>query len=153
MEDFLKLDKQLCFSIYVLHREIMQHYRPILEAIDLTYPQYITMMALWENGQQTVNQLGAKLNLDNGTVTPLLKRLEGKKLLTRTRSKADERVVLIALTEEGKNLKEKASSVPMQILQALHLDLDDLHQLKAMSDKIVERAQKKIPTAQIFRQP
>ncbi|MDN3673749.1 MarR family transcriptional regulator [Flavobacterium branchiarum] len=83
MEDFLKLDKQVCFSIYVLHREIMQHYRPILEAIDLTYPQYITMMALWENGQQTVNQLGAKLNLDNGTVTPLLKRLEGKKLLTR----------------------------------------------------------------------
>ncbi|MDN3672981.1 MarR family transcriptional regulator [Flavobacterium branchiarum] len=149
MEDFLKLDKQVCFSIYVLHREIMQHYRPILEAIDLTYPQYITMMALWENGQQTVNQLGAKLNLDNGTVTPLLKRLEGKKLLTRTRSKADERVVLIALTEEGKNLREKASSVPMQILQALHLDLDDLHQLKAMSDKIVERAQKKIPTAQI----
>lgn len=144
MEDFLKLDKQVCFSIYVLHREIMQHYRPILEAIDLTYPQYITMMALWENGQQTVNQLGAKLNLDNGTVTPLLKRLEGKKLLTRTRSKADERVVLIALTEEGKNLREKASSVPMQILQALHLDLDDLHQLKAMSDKIVERAQKKI---------
>lgn len=151
MEDFLKLDKQVCFSIYVLHREIMQHYRPILEAIDLTYPQYITMMALWENGQQTVNQLGAKLNLDNGTVTPLLKRLEGKKLLTRTRSKADERVVLIALTEEGKKLREKASSVPMQILQALHLDLDDLHQLKAMSDKIVERAQKKIPPAQIFR--
>ncbi|MEN2401223.1 MarR family transcriptional regulator [Flavobacterium sp. MC2016-06] len=143
MEDFLKLDKQLCFSVYVLHREIMQQYRPILEAIDLTYPQYITMMALWENGQQTVNQLGEKLNLDTGTVTPLLKRLEGKKLLTRTRSKADERVVLIALTEEGENLREKASSVPMQILKALNLDLEDLQQLKAMSDKVVERAQKK----------
>jgi DNA-binding MarR family transcriptional regulator len=142
MEDFLKLDKQLCFSVYVLHREIMQQYRPILEAIDLTYPQYITMMALWENGQQTVNQLGEKLNLDTGTVTPLLKRLEGKKLLTRTRSKADERVVLIALTEEGENLREKASSVPMQILKALNLDLEDLQQLKAMSDKVVERAQK-----------
>jgi len=143
MEDFLKLDKQLCFSVYVLHREIMQQYRPILEAIDLTYPQYIAMMALWENGQQTVNQLGAKLNLDNGTLTPLLKRLEGKKLVTRTRSKADERVVLIALTEEGKILKEKASCVPMKILKALNLDLEDLNQLKAMSDKVVERAQKR----------
>lgn len=143
MEDFLKLDKQLCFSVYVLHREIMQQYRPILEAIDLTYPQYITMMALWENGQQTVNQLGEKLNLDTGTVTPLLKRLEGKKLLTRTRSKVDERVVLIALTAEGEILKEKASLVPMQILKALNLDLEDLQQLKAMSDKVVERAQKK----------
>lgn len=143
MEDFLKLDKQLCFSVYVLHREIMQQYRPILEAIDLTYPQYITMMALWENGQLTVNQLGEKLNLDTGTVTPLLKRLEGKKLLTRTRSKVDERVVLIALTTEGEILKEKASLVPMQILKALNLDLEDLQQLKAMSDKVVERAQKK----------
>jgi len=142
MEDFLKLDKQLCFSVYVLHREIMQQYRPILEALGLTYPQYIAMMALWENGQQTVNQLGEKLKLDNGTLTPLLKRLEVKKLLSRTRSKADERVVLIALTTEGENLKEKASCVPMQILKALNLDLEDLQQLKAMSDKVVERAQK-----------
>lgn len=143
MENFLKLDKQLCFSVYVLHREIMQQYRPILEAIDLTYPQYIAMMALWENGQQTVNQLGAKLNLDNGTLTPLLKRLEGKKLVTRTRSRADERVVLIELTQEGEILKEKASCVPMKILKALNLDLEDLNQLKAMSDKVVERAQKR----------
>lgn len=143
MEDFLKLDKQLCFSVYVLHREIMQQYRPILDAIGLTYPQYIAMMVLWENGQQTVNQLGEKLNLDNGTVTPLLKRLESKKLVTRTRSKADERVVLIALTEEGEILKEKASCVPMKILKALNLDLEDLNQLKAMSDKVVERAQKR----------
>jgi len=142
MENFLKLDKQLCFSVYVLHREIMQQYRPILEALGLTYPQYIAMMALWENGQQTVNQLGEKLKLDNGTLTPLLKRLEVKKLLSRTRSKADERVVLIALTTEGENLKEKASCVPMQILKALNLDLEDLQQLKAMSDKVVERAQK-----------
>jgi DNA-binding MarR family transcriptional regulator len=143
MEDFLKLDKQLCFSVYVLHREIMQQYRPILDAIGLTYPQYIAMMALWENGQQTVNQLGEKLNLDNGTLTPLLKRLEGKKLVTRTRSKADERVVLIALTQKGEILKEKASCIPMEILRALNLDLEDLHQLKAMSDKVVDRAQKR----------
>lgn len=141
MEDFLKLDKQLCFSVYVLHREIMQQYRPILEAIDLTYPQYITMMALWENNQQTVNQLCEILKLDNGTLTPLLKRLEGKELLTRTRSKADERVVHITLTKAGKDLKENAACIPMQILKALNLDLADMQQLKAMSDKVVDRAQ------------
>lgn len=138
MEDYLKLDKQLCFSVYVLHREIMQQYRPILENLDLTYPQYITMMTLWENDGQTVNQLGEKLKLDNGTLTPLLKRLESKKLITRTRSKADERVVQIFLTKEGKTLKEKAACVPLKIFDALHLDKSDFLQLKSLADKVVE---------------
>ncbi|APU96164.1 MULTISPECIES: MarR family winged helix-turn-helix transcriptional regulator [Sphingobacterium] len=137
MDDLLKLDKQLCFSVYVLHREIMQRYRAILEEIDLTYPQYITMMALWENDGQTVNQLGGKLYLDNGTLTPLLKRLESKSLLTRTRSKEDERVVKIQLTAQGLQLKEKASCVPMQIFEALKLDYADMLQLKALAEKIV----------------
>ncbi|WP_333576575.1 MarR family winged helix-turn-helix transcriptional regulator [Sphingobacterium sp. Lzh-3] len=140
MDDLLKLDKQLCFSVYVLHREIMQQYRTILEEIDLTYPQYITMMALWENDEQTVNQLGAKLFLDNGTLTPLLKRLETKALLTRTRSKTDERVVKIKLTKQGLQLKEKASCVPMQIFEALKLDYADMVQLKSLADKIVNNA-------------
>jgi len=142
MDDLLKLDKQLCFSVYVLHREIMQQYRAILEEIDLTYPQYITMMALWENGEQTVNQLGEKLFLDNGTLTPLLKRLEGKSLLTRTRSKADERVVKIRLTDQGVQLKEKANCIPMQIFEALKLDYSDMQQLKTLADKIVTNAGK-----------
>lgn len=137
MDDLLKLDKQLCFSVYVLHREIMQRYRAILEEVDLTYSQYITMMALWENDGQTVNQLGEKLFLDNGTLTPLLKRLEGKSLLTRTRSKTDERVVKIQLTTQGTELKEKASCIPMQIFEALKLDYSDMQQLKALADKIV----------------
>ena len=137
MDDLLKLDKQLCFSVYVLHREIMQQYRTILEEIDLTYPQYITMMALWENDEQTVNQLGAKLFLDNGTLTPLLKRLEAKALLTRTRSKTDERVVKIKLTKQGLQLKEKANCIPMQIFEALKLDYTDMVQLKALAEKIV----------------
>src|SRR5690606_10292898 len=138
----LKLDKQLCFSVYVLHREIMQRYRAILEEVDLTYPQYITMMALWENDGQTVNQLGEKLFLDNGTLTPLLKRLEGKSLLTRTRSKTDERVVKIQLTTQGTELKEKASCIPMQIFEALKLDYSDMQQLKTLADKIVTNAGK-----------
>ncbi|MGJ1239086.1 MarR family transcriptional regulator [Sphingobacterium sp. UGAL515B_05] len=140
MDDLLKLDKQLCFSVYVLHREIMQQYRTILEEIDLTYPQYITMMALWENDEQTVNQLGAKLFLDNGTLTPLLKRLETKALLTRTRSKTDERVVKIKLTKHGLQLKEKANCIPMQIFEALKLDYADMVQLKSLADKIVNNA-------------
>ncbi|WP_312186303.1 MarR family transcriptional regulator, partial [Sphingobacterium sp.] len=119
---------------------IMQRYRAILEEIDLTYPQYITMMALWENDGQTVNQLGGKLYLDNGTLTPLLKRLEGKSLLTRTRSKEDERVVKIQLTAQGVQLKEKASCIPMQIFEALKLDRTDMVQLKSLAEKIVNNA-------------
>ncbi|MCS4228794.1 MarR family winged helix-turn-helix transcriptional regulator [Sphingobacterium sp. BIGb0165] len=141
MDDLLKLDKQLCFSVYVLHREIMQHYRAILAEVDLTYPQYITMMALWENNEQTVNQLGEKLFLDNGTLTPLLKRLESKELLTRTRSKTDERVVKIRLTDQGSQLKEKAACIPMQIFEALKLDYSDMQQLKALADKVVANAE------------
>lgn len=137
MEDYLKLDKQLCFSVYVLHREIMQQYRSILEGIDLTYPQYITMMALWENNTQTVNQLGDTLKLDNGTLTPLLKRLESKLLISRKRSKTDERVVNISLTAQGLKLKEKAACVPMQIFDALNLNESDYEQLKMLSEKVL----------------
>lgn len=138
MEDYLKLDKQLCFSVYVLHREIMQAYRPILNDIGLTYPQYIAMMALWEKDDLTVNQLGEILQLDSGTLTPLLKRLEHKTYLTRTRSKEDERVVKIELTEKGHQLKAKASCVPIQILKSLNLSLEDMNQLKTLSDKVVQ---------------
>ena len=140
MDDLLKLDKQLCFSVYVLHREIMQRYRAILEAIDLTYPQYITLMALWEKDEQTVNQLGGRLFLDNGTLTPLLKRLENKSLITRTRSKDDERVVKIRLTQQGLQLKERASCIPMQLFEALKLDYADMGQLKALAEKIIKNA-------------
>lgn len=142
MEDYLKLDKQLCFSLYVLHREIMQQYRPILDDIGLTYPQYITLMALWENDGLTVNQLGDQLQLDNGTLTPLLKRLEAKNLLTRTRRKSDERVVEIHLSDSGRELKQKAACVPNQILTALSLNLEDMHALKTLSDKVFKNTQK-----------
>lgn len=141
MEDLLCLDKQLCFSIYVLHREMMQKYRPLLDELDLTYPQYITMMSLWKEDNQTVNQLGEKLQLDNGTLTPLLKRLEIKELLTRTRSKVDERVVKIILSEKGHSLKEKATCVPTKILSAMNLDMEEMKQLKSLSDKIISKIQ------------
>ncbi len=139
MEDLLKLDRQLCFSVYVLHREIMQCYRPILKDIDLTYPQYIAMMALWEKDDLTVNQVGEILQLDNGTLTPLLKRLESKALLTRRRSKADERVVKIHLTENGRKLKEKAACVPIELAKAMNLNLEEMQQLKDLSDKVARQ--------------
>jgi DNA-binding MarR family transcriptional regulator len=139
MEDLLKLDKQLCFSVYVLHREIMQCYRPILKDIELTYPQYITMMTLWEKDDLTVNQVGEILQLDNGTLTPLLKRLESKGLLTRKRSKEDERVVKIHLTEKGRKLKEKAACIPTELAKAMNLNIDEMIQLKNLSDKVVRK--------------
>ena len=139
MEDLLKLDKQLCFSVYVLHREIMQRYRPILKDIGLTYPQYITMMALWEKDDLTVNQVGEILQLDNGTLTPLLKRLESKGYLTRKRNTEDERVVKIHLTEKGQKSKEKATCIPMELTTEMKVDLEELKQLKALSDKVVKQ--------------
>lgn len=139
MEDLLKLDKQLCFSVYVLHREIMQCYRPILKNIGLTYPQYITMMTLWEKDDVTVNQVGEILQLDNGTLTPLLKRLESKGYLERKRSKEDERVVKINLTEKGAKLKENASYIPIELEKAMNLNLEEMEQLKTLSDKVVQK--------------
>ncbi|MCG2792209.1 MAG: MarR family transcriptional regulator [Weeksellaceae bacterium] len=139
MEDLLKLDKQLCFSVYVLHREIMQCYRPILKDIGLTYPQYITMMALWEKDEQTVSQVGKILQLDNGTLTPLLKRLESKEFLVRKRSEDDERIVNIYLTEKGKKLKSKAVNIPSDLAKAMHINLDEMQQLKTLSEKVVQK--------------
>ena len=139
MEDLLKLDAQVCFPIYALSREITNLYRPILEQLDLTYPQYLVLLVIWENKEQTVNQIGARLQLDNGTLTPLLKRLEGKGLLKRKRSTADERVVLVSLTRSGENLKEKAQYVPDKIVQALNVSLEDLLQLKIAIEKISNR--------------
>ena len=139
MEDLLKLDKQLCFSVYVLHREIMQCYRPILKNIGLTYPQYITMMTLWEKDDVMVNQVGEILQLDNGTLTPLLKRLESKGYLERKRSKEDERVVKINLTKKGAKLKEDASCIPIELAKAMNLNLEEMEQLKTLSDKVVQK--------------
>ena len=141
MKDFLKLDSQVCFPIYALSREITNLYRPILEQLELTYPQYLVLLVLWEFEEQTVNQIGQKLQLDNGTLTPLLKRLEQKGLLTRTRSIADERVVIVALTNKGQSIKEKAECIPEQLVKALGLPIDDLIQLKNIVEKIVNRNQ------------
>ncbi len=108
----LSLDNQLCFAVYALSREMTRRYQPHLKQLGLTYTQYITMLALWEDDQVTVKQLGARLMLDSGTLTPLLKKLESMGHLTRSRDRSDERSVIIALTDQGEKLKEQAREVP-----------------------------------------
>ena len=114
-DDCLILENQLCFPLYVASKEIIKRYRPFLETIDLTYTQYITMLVLWEKKSINVKDLGKRLFLDSGTLTPLLKSLEAKGLVNRTRSTNDERIMLITITEKGNALKEKAQNFPVQM--------------------------------------
>jgi len=137
MEDALMLENQVCFPLYAISRAIIQRYRPFLDKLDLTYPQYLVMMVLWEHKEQTINQLGEKLRLDSGTLTPLLKRMEQKSLICRIRSKADERVVDISLTEEGEAMREEARHIPQQMLEAIGITHEELLQLKYLTHKIL----------------
>jgi len=139
MEDLLKLEKQICFPAYAFSRELTNLYRPLLDELDITYPQYLVMLVLWEEKQKTVNQLGEKLRLDSGTLTPLLKRLELKGFVHRNRSKDDERVVLISLTEKGMELREKAKEIPLKIVKCLDASIDELIQLKNILTKILDK--------------
>ncbi|MGB4407014.1 MAG: MarR family transcriptional regulator [Sphaerochaeta sp.] len=115
----LLLSNQLCFRFYALERELMAAYRPLLDQLGLTYAQYITMLYLWEHEKATVGQLCSALSLDTGTVSPLLKRLEGAKLVERKRLLSDERTVEVRLTKKGKLLEEKALSIPEHIASCL----------------------------------
>ncbi|MFZ4860839.1 MarR family winged helix-turn-helix transcriptional regulator [Sphingobacterium sp. Mn56C] len=137
--DELKLMNQICFPIYKFSKEITNQYRPLLETLDLTYPQYLVMMVLWEEAVQTVSQLGEKLALDSGTLTPLLKRMEQKDYVKRTRSAADERVVVISLTEGGQKLKEKALGLREKLIDNLHVNVEELMELKTLIDKILNK--------------
>ncbi|MDF2837813.1 MAG: transcriptional regulator, MarR family [Paenibacillus sp.] len=112
----MKLENQICFAIYASSREITKLYRPLLQEIGLTYTQYVTMLALWEKDNVTVSELGNRLYLDSGTLTPLLKKLEAAGLVQRTRDKNDERSVLVTVTAEGEALREKAVDIPNQLV-------------------------------------
>ncbi|WP_342327525.1 MarR family transcriptional regulator [Pedobacter sp. FW305-3-2-15-E-R2A2] len=133
----LKLENQLCFPIYALSRQITALYRPHLEALELTYPQYLVMLALWEHETVTVKQLGKLLWLDSGTLTPLLKRMEENGLLSRNRSEADERVVNIRISAKGTALKQLALSIPEAIKDALSTDDEQLFNLRDQLKQIL----------------
>lgn len=119
MYEQLKLDNQLCFPLYSLSKQITNQYRPFLEAIDLTYPQYLVMMVLWEKDSLSVNEIGQRLHLDSGTLTPLLKRLEQKQLLKRERASDDERRVTITLTDTGNALQQQAKDIPAKMTERM----------------------------------
>ena len=131
----LQLDNQLCFSLYRLSRMVTQKYTPLLKPLDITYPQYLVLLVLWQNLEQgfsamSVSQLTTALQLDTGTVTPLLKRMESKGILSRQRDSADERIVLVSLCKKGRDLREQAKSIPQQLLCKADLQVDQLSEIK-----------------------
>lgn len=133
----LRLENQLCFPLYAASREVIRHYRPHLDALDLTYTQYITMMVLWAEREISVKLLGQRLYLDSGTLTPLLKSLEAKGFVTRTRSESDERIVLVRLTDAGFALQEKALSVPAGMRSCMRLTEDEAATLYKLLYKLL----------------
>lgn len=137
--DPLKLENQLCFPLYAAARKVVNLYTPFLSELDLTYTQYITMMVLWEEHSISVKELGKKLFLDSGTLTPLLKNLEKKGFLTRRRSSEDERVTIVELTEEGKNLREKAVEVPGKVAFCIAMEPEDGIKLHEILYKLLEQ--------------
>ncbi|WP_439651424.1 MarR family winged helix-turn-helix transcriptional regulator [Photobacterium atrarenae] len=134
----LVLEKQVCFSLYSAANAMIRAYRPLLAELELTYPQYLVMMVLWSENGINVKDLGARLHLDSGTLTPLLKRLEGKGLVSRRRSEKDERVRELFLTEQGDALKAKAETIPAAIFCKSAMPLDELIELKQSCEKLVE---------------
>ncbi len=135
--DTLKIENQLCFPLYAASREVIKKYKPFLDAIDLTYTQYITMMILWEKTTVTAKELGEKLYLDSGTLTPLLKKLEVKGLISRKRSEEDERNLLVSLTKAGAALREKAVEIPVKMAQCVLLEPQEAQELYRLLYKIL----------------
>jgi DNA-binding MarR family transcriptional regulator len=134
------LDEQLCFALYAAQRAVTAAYRPLLDDLGLTYPQYLVLLALWDRGETTVKELAAVLRLDYGTVSPLLKRLEAAGLLRRERSARDERSVLVALTGRGEELRERAGRVPGALLTATGLGEAEVARLREELWRLAERA-------------
>ena len=136
--DTLKLENQLCFPLYAASREVIKRYHPYLTELGLTYTQYIAMMVLWADKKVSVKELGQKLFLDSGTLTPVLKSLEEKGYVNRYRSSEDERVLIVEITEEGENLKEQAVSIPEKVAGCVRLDSEDAMQLYKLLYKVLE---------------
>lgn len=135
--DAIKLENQICFPLYACAKEIVRRYKPFLDELDLTYTQYITMMVLWEEKEMNVKELGKRLYLDSGTLTPVLKRLEQKGLVIRKRNSKDERVLMINITKEGEALKEQAVEIPYKMAGCVKLDREDAKELYRILHKLL----------------
>ena len=141
--DLLKLENQLCFPVYALSRQITALYRPLLETLDLTYPQYLVMLLLWENSSVPIKHLGERLLLDTGTLTPLLKRMQQKGLINRRRSEIDERVVTISLTAAGVAMQEAAVRIPNELLCEMGASTDLVVRLRTDVNSLLHFIQNK----------
>ena len=135
----LLLDRQLCFPLYACAREMIKLYTPFLDELDLTYTQYIAMMVLWERKSVSVKELGEALYLDSGTLTPLLKKMEAKGLLTRRRSLEDERSLIVSLTEKGMALRDRALNVPGQMARCVNLAPEERQELYRLLYKLLKQ--------------
>ena len=140
VDDPLALERQVCFALVVASRSVLSVYRPLLDPMGLTHPQYLVMLALWGESPLSVREIGALLQLDSPTLSPLLKRLEGSGLVTRTRSRADERQVDIALTQKGHELRSEAVKIPPAIVAQLGMELSELESLHAALTKVIAAA-------------
>ena len=139
--DVLKLENQLCFPLYACARDVVKKYTPLLEEIGLTYTQYIVMLVLWEKKSINVKSLGSLLYLDSGTLTPLLKKLEGSGLVSRMRSAEDERNLLITITQKGELLKDQAVEIPTKLASCLNLSLEETKTLYFLLYKILQESE------------
>lgn len=139
----LKLQNQVCFPLYACSKELVRQYRPYLKKLDLTYTQYIVMMVMWENETVSSKELSEYLHLDYGTLTPVLKKLEKTGYLTRERSADDERLLTIALTEKGRELKKKAVSIPTAIAECMGLTVDEFKTLYTLTYKALKHMESK----------
>ena len=137
-EDKLKLDNQLCFAVYVASKEIIKQYKPFLDPLGLTYTQYITLLALWEKSDISVKELGQRLFLDSGTLTPLLKKLEAMNLIERVRSSDDERLIIVSLTKKGLDLKKEVIDIPDKIICSTNLNIENAVSLKKHLDILLD---------------
>jgi len=135
--DALKLENQLCFPLYAASKEIVKRYRPYLEPLGLTYTQYLVMMVLWEQRQLNVKELGDKLYLDSGTLTPVLKNLESKGYITRCRSERDERILLVSVTDDGVALRDRALPVPERMSGCVRLEREEALALYMLLHKLL----------------
>ncbi len=136
--DCLKIENQLCFPLYACAKEIIRRYKPFLSGLDLTYTQYITMMILWDIKSANVKELGEKLYLDSGTLTPLLKKLEAKGYIERKRSESDERNLIVTITEKGLTLREKALSIPEGMGKCVNLQPSDARALYDLLYRVLD---------------
>lgn len=137
-DDVLRLDRQVCFPLYAASNLITRLYRPLLDALGLTYPQYLVMMVLWEKSPCTVGEVGEQLHLETGTLTPLLKRMEAAGLVARHRDASDERRVLVTLTKQGEALQVRARTVPRALADKLAMPVTDLERLRAEVTDLVD---------------